>query len=191
MNKRNTNLIIIGLLVSGLALVAWSLFRPAPQVSTHYHANFAIFIDGERLDFSSDGYMEDLANCADDYKIQFAEDRAHLHENDSDVIHIHDDGVTWGHYLANLGFGFGDDYLVNDDKKLYQAQAGKSIKFVLNGKKSANLFNQLVGNEDRLLISFGSEDLETVLKEQYTQVANSAHEHNEKDDPGSCSSNRR
>jgi hypothetical protein len=40
----------------------------------------------------------------------------------SRTIHIlggallgHHEGVTWGHLLANLGFGVGEDYLALDD----------------------------------------------------------------------------
>lgn len=46
----------------------------------HWHANFAMYIDGKAEDFSTDNYMEETSRCnvTTDVKPQ---DRIHLHEN--------------------------------------------------------------------------------------------------------------
>ena len=46
---------LIGILVLGTARFALA----PPEHPVHYHANFAVFIAGERLDLSGDRYMED------------------------------------------------------------------------------------------------------------------------------------
>lgn len=64
-----------------------------------------MYIGGEKIDFSADKYMEDIAGCSITGNLS-AKDRAHLHENNGETIHIHHDGVTWGHFFANIGFTF-------------------------------------------------------------------------------------
>ena len=61
-------------------------------------------------------------------------ERAHLHGNNPDVAHVHHEGVTWGHVLANLGFGVREEYLVLDRGRMYTAGEGRTLKFVLNGQ---------------------------------------------------------
>src|SRR5690606_21078754 len=106
----------------------------------HYHANWAVVVDGERLDLSGDRYMEDVFQCSADPSAQRPEDRVHMHENNQDIVHVHAAGVTWGHFLANLGFGVGDDYLETDGGR-YATGEGGSLKFILNGQPVRSIRN--------------------------------------------------
>lgn len=67
------------LLVIALTSLITYLLVPRPYV-VHYHANFAMYIDGKQEDFSSDAYMEEVSRCGvtDDVHPQ---DRIHLHDN--------------------------------------------------------------------------------------------------------------
>jgi len=47
-----------------------------------------MYIEGERVDFSDDKYMEDIAACGIGGVI-YPSHRAHLHENNGETIHIH------------------------------------------------------------------------------------------------------
>jgi len=47
-----------------------------------------MYVNGERVDFSADEYSEDVAGCSLTGKM-YPEDRAHLHENNPDTIHVH------------------------------------------------------------------------------------------------------
>ena len=49
-----------------------------------------MYVNGERVDFSPDKYMEDVEGCSLTGRMN-PEDRVHLHENNGDTIHIHDD----------------------------------------------------------------------------------------------------
>jgi len=49
--------------------------------------------------------MEDIVGCSITGKIS-ARDRVHLHENNGDTIHVHHDGVTWGHFFSNNNIAF-------------------------------------------------------------------------------------
>jgi hypothetical protein len=114
--------------------------------------------------------------------------RAHLHNNNPDVAHVHHEGVTWGHLLSNLGFGIGEKYLVLDGGRMYTAGEGRTLKFILNGQPQLSVRNELIRSGDRLLISYGPESEEEALRTQFPTVVSTAEEYNERPDPAGCSS---
>lgn len=174
--------IVIGvLLISAVRLVA----MPDPEPHPHYHANWSIFIEGEKLDLSDDLYMEDVFACSADPNNQRPEDRIHMHENNGDVVHVHDSGATWGHLMANIGFTIGDDYLITDSGR-YEEDGERTLKFIANGMPVSSIRNRLVRSEDRLLISYGPRSEEEVIAEQFSQIPESAGEYNTMPDPASC-----
>lgn len=190
MTQFNPKKAFVLILAAFIGILLWSALRfafmPEKQV-THFHANFAMFINGTRVDLTDDQYMEDVQGCKPEYvKIQ-PEERTHLHNNNMDVVHVHDDGVTWGHFMSNIGFAFGNNYLATDKGIIYVNGQGRTVKYILNGEQVENPFNRLMASEDRLLISFGYETVPQLLQTQYSVVAADAHEHNEHPDPGSCS----
>lgn len=152
----------------------------------HFHANIAIFINGKKVNLNDQKYMEETTKCAIDPSKQRPEDRTHFHENNGDLVHVHSAGVTWGHLMGNIGWDFGRDYIVDDTGKMYQKSASGSVHFILNGKPVDNPFNRLIASEDRLLIDYGTDSDEALLKTEFPQVAATAHEFNTKPDPNSC-----
>lgn len=157
--------------------------------AVHHHANFAVMVDGQKLDFSADQYMEDVGACSVD-GTQRPEDRVHLHDNNGDTIHIHAEGATWGHFFANLGFTLGSDLLQTDDGRRYPAALSEDseITFFLNGELVEAIDNQTIDSEDRLLIHLGEPLSEAVLLAQYEEnVRSDAGEFNHSYDPGGCS----
>lgn len=175
--------VVLGVLGLG---VARFVFVPPPE-AVHHHANFAVFIDGERLDLSGDRYMQDVASCSSDPNGVLPEDRVHLHNNDMDVVHVHHAGATWGHLMANLGFGLGDGYLFTADGRRYFAgEEGRNITFIINGFQVPSVQNREIRSEDRLVVVVGPETPETVMSEYFPRVASSAAEFNETSDPAGC-----
>lgn len=175
---------IIGALIVFL-LIAGVRFFTLEENHLHYHTNFALFINEQRIDFSKPNYSEDVADCAVEGQI-LPRQRVHLHENNPDVVHVHHDGATWGHFLANLGFALGPNSLEDDQGNLYQNSTDKKLSFILNGKVTTNPYNTVIGNEDRLLISYGAENTATLIADQFSQVASNAPEYNAKHDPSGC-----
>lgn len=173
--------------IIGIALVRFVMLEPPPV--THFHANFSVFVSGKRWDFSKEKYMEDVEKCKPEFALQTPQERVHLHNLEGDVVHIHSKGVTWGHFFSNLGFSFASSHLMTDEGRLLLSNNKNSLKFVLNGEKIDSPFNRLISNEDRLLISYGPENMKTIEKIQWPLVPESAKNHNEEKDPGSCSGN--
>lgn len=174
--------IVLGVLVLGFARLA---FAP-PEPSVHYHANFAILLDDERVDLSAERYMQDVSACQADPTRVLPQQRVHLHNNDPDVVHVHHAGATWGHLLTNLGFGLGDDYLVTDSGERYESTPESRLTFVVNGLPVPSVNNRVIAPGDRLLISYGPETPEDVTETQFTQVASNAGEFDVLSDPGTC-----
>jgi len=177
---------ILGGVIGVLLLSAARLMALPEHAHVHHHANWAIFIDGERLDLTDGRYMEDVFQCTADPAHQRPEDRVHMHEGNHDVVHVHAAGVTWGHLLANLRFGIGDDYLHTEQAR-FETTGERSLKFVLNGSPVRSIRNLSIGDQDRLLISYGPESVEEVVVAQFPLVASDAGRYNEVPDPASCS----
>lgn len=154
--------------------------------AVHYHANFALYINGQRDEFKSFTFYEEVEACAE-HQAANPKSRVHMHDQDSSLIHVHDGGVTWGHFFANLGYGLTDKALQNDDG-LFMASESKKLRFYLNGEEVSAVANRTINSEDRLLISYGEENDEE-LEKRFKDIAASAREFNARKDPGGCSSN--
>lgn len=172
---------VLGVLALGAARF---LFTPWPD-PVHFHANWAVFIDGRRLDLSDDRYMEDVAACAAGEHMTPAQ-RVHMHEGVDEVVHVHHDGVTWGHFLANLGWAVGDGWIEPDDgRRLADGDDGRLV-FVVNGFVVPDIRDRLIASGDRLLISRGAASDDAVLQTLFPQVPDNALEYNLTSDPAGC-----
>ena len=180
-------MVLTGVVVGVVALGLLRLAFAEPEPVTHYHANWALFVDGQRLDLAEERYMEDVVRCKADPTRVDPEDRVHLHNLNADVVHVHDGGATWGHLLANLGFAVGDDYLFTDTGARLFGTPERPLKFILNGQEVPSIRNLVIENRDRLLISYGTETAEVVARTQFPRVASTAAEHNTRPDPAGCS----
>lgn len=181
--KKIILLLLLLILATGVFLV-WYIYSASEHVPPHFHANFAMYIDGEKIDFSGDQYMEDVAGCSITGDIM-PKDRVHLHENNPDTIHVHAAGVSWGHFFANNNITFWEKYLVLDNWTVYKNNDSSSIKYIINWKIKTNPFNKFIWSKDRLLIAYGNKTDEELLI-LYETVSDNAGEYNEKYDPGSC-----
>lgn len=150
----------------------------------HYHANFALYINGDRDEFKAFTFYEEETACASDHEVH-PQTRVHMHDQENSVVHVHSKGSTWGHFFANLGYTLGDNVLATTNGEFVNGQDGK-LSFLLNGKSVDSIDNEVIGNEDTLLIDF-SNDSGSVLKSRYGSIENKATKHNEEDDPASCS----
>ena len=181
--------LLIAVLVAFLLGVFWVVairFVTLEKKEVHYHANFAVFAEGERILFDNFTYYEEVAACGgnglDSPKI-----RAHMHDSIGHVVHVHDNGVSWGHFFANLGFANGDT-VFKTDSETYVEDDDTEISFILNGEEVNTTANRTIGDEDVLLISLNNgEPSEEELKAQYDQIEQDADFYNMNDDPSACS----
>jgi predicted lactoylglutathione lyase len=172
----------VGFLLGILWLVGMR-FLTIQTEETHYHANFAVFINGEREQFKSFAYYEEIAACSTAY-VDNPKGRVHMHENVNDVIHVHDKRVTYQDFFTNIGWSVGPDF-IHSDTTLYVNNENAVVMYMLNGQQVDRIEGRVIGDKDRLLISYGPAD--TDLEAQFKNVASTAEEVDAKQDPASCS----
>lgn len=177
--------LLVGILLGALVVLAIRYFTYNPH-ATHYHANFAVYIDGQREQFKSPTYYQEVAACNLTDKVLPIQ-RAHMHDNINDVIHVHDAGVTWNQFFNNIGWSIGLDY-IHTQTQLYQNTDTAKVHYILNGKDvtdDINVANTVIGDKDRLLVSYGEES-ESQLQQQFKTVASTAAKVDSQQDPASC-----
>ncbi len=154
-----------------------------PQ-DVHYHADFALFVDGERYPFDRFSFYEEVTACGGDGLLDPAT-RAHMHDEINYIVHVHDDAATWGHFFANIGMTAGDT-VFKVDTDVYVEQEGVELHYILNDKPVRTIANRVIESEDTLLISIGT-PTDSQLADQYAQIQQDAGTYNAQDDPAACS----
>lgn len=185
LDKRRISLVAIGFLLGVLGFTTYRIVT-YKTMRVHHHANFALYINGERDEFKSFTFYEEVQACAD-HGAANPKSRVHMHNQDASLIHVHDNGATWGHFFANLGYGLTDKALQNDDG-VFAASDDDKLTFILNGQEVSTIANRVISSEDVLLINYGSEDNET-LEQRFKEIPSNAQEFNGKNDPGGCAGN--
>lgn len=159
-------------------------FALVEKKETHYHANFALYVDGVREQFDNFTFYEEVQSCGGDEKNN-PRTRTHMHDNIHHVVHVHDEAATWGHFFANLGFVLGNDILKTDDGVFVDGANNKKLTFILNGQVVDGVANATIRSEDALLISYGS-DADEQLRSHYEGITKDATEYNKRSDPSAC-----
>jgi hypothetical protein len=178
---------LIGGLLLGALIILTIRFITYSVPSTHYHANFAVYLNGQRDQFKSPKFYEEVAACTAKGPIQPAQ-RAHMHDNINSVVHVHDDGVTWQQFFNNINWTLGPDFIQTDDGTMYTENGDNKLNIMLNGQDLTdltNIANQAIKDRDRLLISFGDIS-DKALQSEYNSVPNTAKHYDESQDPASC-----
>lgn len=162
-------------------LYRFILFNPP---STHIHANFAVSINGQLEPFEDFIYYEETSACnTGDHSSP--KQRVHMHEPNNDLVHVHDDGVTWNHFWESLGWTVSNNF-IQTRTDAYSIDDSNKITLILNDKVVQSLNSKLINDSDKLIVSYGDQDLSTI-KQQYDKISSSASEYNEISDPASCS----
>ncbi|HEX8182160.1 MAG TPA: hypothetical protein VF575_01000 [Candidatus Saccharimonadales bacterium] len=177
--------LLAGLLLGALLILGIRFATYQPHAETHYHANFAVYINGVREEFKDPQYYQEVKIC--DLHGTSPQARTHMHDEENGVIHVHDDAVTWGQFFENVGWIVGPDF-IRSTTTLYQADGTNKLNILLNGQDLTDLTtitNEVIDNKDRLLLSYGPVD-QAVLQQQYKTVASDAGDYNNRQDPASC-----
>jgi len=185
---RNKWFIAASCLLLGAAVVLGIRFFTYKPEAVHYHANFAVYINSKREEFKSKQYYTETEMCTAE-KEAIPSERAHMHDNVNNVVHVEDEATTWGQFFTNLGWTLGPDFLQSPDGTLYVANGDKKLHIMLNGKDYTglgSLANTVIQDEDKLLASFGDVS-NAVLKQQYKAIPSTARHYDVTPDPESCS----
>ncbi len=174
---------VLGVVV--MIAVRFVAYKPK---TVHYHANFALYINGQRDEFKGPGYYEEVTACMDnnsnDPKV-----RVHMHNNVNSTVHVHDNGATWGQFFANLGYTLSDTLVQTNNGTYISGVDGAQLTFLLNGKKVETIANKVIGDDDVMLISYGKED-QAALQKQYDGIPRDADTYDHGHDPAGCAGSK-
>lgn len=181
-------LLLLGLVLGVVLILGLRFITYMPPKDTHYHANFAVYVDGQREKFENPFYYEEVTSCNLEAKNE-PEHRVHMHNKANDVIHVHDGAVSWGNLFQNIGWNISKDY-IDTSEKLLVNDSHKKMSFVLNGEPISDITGKVIGDKDKLLVSYGTESSDD-LKQQFGSISSSAKEFDNNQDPASCSGNHK
>ena len=179
-SKRKTNLMAAGILAVLVLIVGYTgyLFMTMDATAPgappgagklggeHEHASLLVRIFGDKFDFSVPSY-------------QIKSTSIHFEESDGTTIHRHASGVTLGYLFDSLNIGI--DYVdrVNEDtnKKCFIFPDGRQfcdnedyrLKFYINHVEQQSIYNYVLEDGDRILITYGNETPEQI-EEQLIEV---------------------
>ena len=180
---------IICVVVGAAAVLAIRVARYKPE-EVHYHANFALYINGKREQFKGPQYYSDIEMCTTETD-PTPTDRAHMHDNINNVVHVEDHATTWGQFFTNLGWTIGPTFVADPNDTIYAEQDAKKLHLMLNGKDYTDLGgmqNMVIHDKDVLLVSYG-DATDTQLQRQYNAIPHTAAQYDTAKDPASCGSN--
>jgi hypothetical protein len=102
--------LILVVLITGIYLVVLD-YRNKPSeanpAEVHYHAAFAVYRDGVKVDFSGTQFMR-IEPCTERGVAHSPEEelaeRAHLHDGNGAVVHVHRQDVAWKVLFENIKY---------------------------------------------------------------------------------------
>ena len=146
MNKKLLIILILVLIVFfGVGTFTLSQRFFIPQ-KTHYHAGFVVFQNNKKLEFSDMKYMSVepcvLNNKHEDSAEDIQIEKAHLHDNVGDLVHVERTGPIWKDLFTNIH---------------YSLNYAKTTGYI-NGKQVNNYQFQSIKPFDSLVVFIGKSD---------------------------------
>ncbi|MGV8084843.1 MAG: hypothetical protein ACP5N9_01165 [Candidatus Bilamarchaeum sp.] len=171
--KFDNKLILIG----GIIVIGFFIFfilnqksQPGLLGEIHNHADFKVYLNGNQYNFSQEKYMTNKNLTLSNF--------VHLHDLNGDLIHQHIKGISVGEFFDSINMTFNLTCFKLDNGTSYCNNGISTLKmYVKTDKGSWNRNHDLDHYEfndlDKILITYGYEDYETV-KDQMATVTDRA-----------------
>ena len=147
------------------------------RVPTHEHADFLLFIRGQKFDFNQPGLVSHA-------EAEVQSGNVHIHDFRYTVVHVHTTLTTWDEFFTSIGFTLTDPSfpgidsprtcLTLPDKQKLCNTATETWKFIANGVQVDGMSNVNMSDLSRVLFSYGPETVEQVISQQWTQMTDEA-----------------
>lgn len=132
----------------------------------HWHADFAVFVNGERFDFDKPEFISNEGEENNPW--------VHIHEPRPTVVHVHREQTTWDEFLRSLGFELTDSKLALPDGRVLESGDEAKLKFYVNGVRVDTIMFEPIADLIRVLITFGPEGDDEVRATQIPMVTDQA-----------------
>lgn len=180
-------IILVSILFGAVAMIAIRFATYKPD-TVHYHANFALYINGQKDAFDGPGYYEEVQACMSDHSND-PKVRVHMHGNVNSAVHVHANGATWGQFFANLGYTIGDNIIETPKGLFVSGQDDNKLTFILNGKPVDTAANRVIGDDDVMLIDYGKDKPDT-LQDRHKEIPRTAEKYDQGHDPAGCAGDK-
>ena len=148
--KKIRNYAILGLVVFGIGYMLYGIFS-APQIgpigSTHQHIDLLIHVDGQIIDLNQTQYAHQS-------------NYAHLHQNETDVIHLHAINIPLSWFMDSLNIPITDSSLTLDGQTYNEDELNK-LHIIINGEEIDDI-EYVLQDEYKLLVLYGPENEEEI-----------------------------
>jgi len=115
----------------------------------HEHASLLVRIFGDKFNFGGPSY-------------QIKNSWIHFEDSDGSTIHRHSSGVTLGYLFGSMGFTVNDECFAFPDGREFCTNEDYSLKYYINHRSVDNIYDHVLEDDDRILISFGPETPEEI-----------------------------
>lgn len=115
--------------------------------SVHEHADFALFVNGARVDFNDQRFLSTEANERST--------SVHLHAPRTNVAHLHREQTTFDEFFLSLGMELRDDCLTLVAGEKLCNDATNTLRFMVNGVRVDKLQFEKMTDMGRVLVSYG------------------------------------
>jgi hypothetical protein len=145
------------------ACSAQPALKPDPN---HTHADFAVWIDGRKVDFSQALYMSggvtaEEAHAEDaEHGHEHLHPYLHLHDGVGHVIHRHKPGVALGEFFASLGMDMTAECFSADAGAAACNDDARTWRMFVNGEEWPYDPAYVFQDVDAILLTYGSGDEE-------------------------------
>ena len=148
---------VIGLIVGYASFVFVTEEHTGPGIppgagklgDEHVHASMLVRIFGDKFDFSAPSYQVKSAWI-------------HFESSDGETIHRHASGVTLGYLFENLNIIINAECFIFSDGRQFCTNEDYSLKYYVNHQLVDDINNYVFDDQDRVLISYGSENQEQI-----------------------------
>mgnify|MGYP001161263620 FL=1 len=151
---------VIGLIVGYASFVFVTEEHTGPGIppgagklgDEHVHASMLVRIFGDKFDFSAPSYQVKSAWI-------------HFESSDGETIHRHASGTTFGYLFENMGMIINAECFIFPDGRQFCTNEDYSLKYYVNHQAVSDINNYVLKDQDRILISYGSESQEQIEKQ--------------------------
>ncbi len=151
-----------------------AIANPDPN---HTHTDFAIWMDGQRIDFSNEEFMSESEDgqTEDDHEAHGHKHHPylHLHDDDGNVIHRHKPGLSIGDFFASIQIGIDAHCYTSSAPMADREMCGDTpFRMFVNGKEMPLNLAYVFDDLDQILFTNAVDDAE--VAEQIGQMTEDA-----------------
>ena len=122
----------------------------------HVHADFAVYVNEQKIDFSQQRYQSSVGN--EKSKV------VHVHDGNGNIVHRHDEEVTFAQFLSSLNFTLTNDCLTVNSGEQYCENDTTAVTLYVNSTPVDDAVSYVPQEEDRILLAVAPKDEDTTTR---------------------------